>query len=77
VNPPAKKEYRQLVLTIAWRKKNLTAVRKGFSSKRRIRGMGEEKAMYQEAFFSSKTQLGFSPDSYTILNHYYLTWKYR
>jgi hypothetical protein len=72
--PPPRNKLTQLVITVAFYKKGVTTTRKGYSTKR-IAGSESVSGMFEEAFFSAKKKLGFSPSGYKILNHYFITWE--
>lgn len=75
VMPKAKNQFVQMVVTVAWSKRNFTKVKRGYSTKK-LSSKVSENDMFMEAFFNSKSNLGFSPSSYRVIEKHYIYYKY-
>jgi hypothetical protein len=73
--PKAKNQFVQMVVTVAWSKRNFTKINRGYSSKK-LTSKVSENDMFMEAFFNSKSNLGFSPTSYRVIERHYIYYKY-
>ena len=72
--PIGQKQQVQMVVTVAWYKGRYTKTSKGYST-RVLASKSNQSQMFQEAFFSAKKNIGFSPTSFKVLETYYIYYK--